>query len=297
MRIDRAILNQVARLKLATPGLAAGRMHGDRCSPFIGRGIEFADYRPYAPGDDLRLVDWNVYERLEQILVRLFHEDRNLSVQICVDASASMGFGEPRKADHAAELAAALALVSLLKRDSVTLGCAGGEGPKTIVKGQNQNAIAKILKFLEMVEPDGIDDPMRALKAQVRGSRPDRLFYISDMLKEDKEIDRLLRVVAASARRPVLLHVLSEEELSPDFQHPKRIIDSETGEEMRIAGGRLSERAYREALDAYLESIRRECRALQIQYVMAPTATRVPELLNSVLRHARVVESASGASR
>ena len=60
MRIDRNILGEVARLKLATPGVAAGRQHGDRHSPFLGRGVEFADYRPYGPGDDLRLVDWNV---------------------------------------------------------------------------------------------------------------------------------------------------------------------------------------------------------------------------------------------
>src|SRR5690606_16952271 len=112
-------------LRLAARGPASGARQGDRRSAVRGRGLEFADHRPYSAGDDLRRVDWNVYARLRTVLVRLYHEDRNLSVRICVDASASMAFGTPRKADHAAELAAGLALVALLVRDDVSVGCVG----------------------------------------------------------------------------------------------------------------------------------------------------------------------------
>jgi uncharacterized protein (DUF58 family) len=297
MRIDKDMLHEVARLKLATPGVASGGQHGDRRSSFLGRGVEFADYRPYGPGDDLRLVDWNVYSRLQVVLVRLFHEDRNLTVQICLDASASMGFGEPRKLDFAGELTAALALIALKGRDSVSLSCGGGTGPLTIVKGQNQNAFARILQYLEMVEPQGGDDSIRSIKAHFRGSRPDRLFFISDMLKEEADMDRLLRVMSASAKRPTLLHVLGSEELTPDLRYPQRVIDAETGEELRVMGGRVAEKAYREALEAYLEDLKARCRALRIQYVEAYTTATVAELLNGVMRRSKVVASASGASR
>jgi uncharacterized protein (DUF58 family) len=297
MRIDRAIFADVARLKLVTPGVAVGTHQGDRSSPYVGRGVDFADYRPYQPGDDLRLVDWNVYSRLEAILVRLFHEDRTLSVQVCIDASASMGFGEPRKLDHAGALGAAIALVGLLNRDEVTLGCAGGAGPITIIRGQNQNAFVRILRYLELVEPAGVDNAARALKAQVRGGRPDRLFYVSDMLKSPEESDALLRRLSAVAGRPVLLHVLSEHELAPDLRHAQRVIDEETGEEVRIPGGRAAEHRYAQALAEYLEELEARCRALRIQYLRADTSLSVPTLLNGTMRRANVTQSASGASR
>lgn len=297
MRIDRDILTQVARLKLVTPRVAAGRRQGDRRSSFIGRGVDFADYRPYQPGDDLRLVDWNVYSRLQMILVRLFHEDRNLSVQVCLDASGSMKYGERRKMDHAGDLGAALALVALLNRDEVTIGCAGGAGPTTIVKGSNQNGFARIVRFLELVEPDGVERPMRALKAQLRGNRPDRLFYVSDLLKEPDQLDKLLRVIAASSRHPVVFHVLGQEELTPELRSAQRVVDEETQEEVRVPGGRAGAKAYREALDAYLDDIRARCAALRVQYVAAFTTIDVPRLLNEVLREMRVMQSASGATR
>lgn len=297
MHIDRGIFNQVVQLKLATPGVAAGRQHGERRSAVLGRGVEFADYRPYGPGDDLRLVDWNVYSRLEEVLVRLFHEDRNLSVSIVLDASESMRFGTPRKIDFAGELSAALSLVVLKNRDSLMISCAGGTGPLTVVRGHNQNSFARVLRYLEMVEPDGIDKPINAVKAQAKGLKPDRMFFVSDMLKEEKEMDRLLRVISASSRRPVLLHVLGSDELSPNLRHPQRVIDVETGEELRVMGGRVATKAYRKALDGYLTDLRQRCRALRIQYVDAFTTVSVTELLNTVLRRVRVVESASGATR
>lgn len=297
MRIDRKALAEVERLKLVTPAAATGHRQGDRRSPYLGRGVEFADYRPYTPGDDLRLVDWNVYSRLEMLLVRLFHEDRNLAVQICVDASASMAFGEPRKLDHAGALAAALAMIALKVRDSVTLGCAGGTGPRTVIRGQNQNSFAKVLRFLDMVEPDGGEVSVRAIKSQLRGRKPDRLFYISDMLKEPDDTDRLLRVISAAARKPIVLHVLGDEELAPDLRHPKRVTDCETGEELRIAGGRLAEKRYRDALDEYLRDLEARCRSVRIQYVQAFTGLSVAKLLTKVLRRARVTQSASGATR
>ncbi|MBN1945806.1 MAG: DUF58 domain-containing protein [Bradymonadales bacterium] len=297
MRIDRSILAEVARLKLATPGVAAGKQHGDRHSPFLGRGMEFADYRPYGPGDDLRLVDWNVYARLEAVLIRLFHEDRNLTVQVCIDASGSMRYGTPRKIDHAGALGATLALIALKGRDEVRIGCAGGAGPITLVRGQNQTSFGRVLQYLEMVEAQGSGDLERALRSQVSWGKPDVLFFLSDMLVEEKQTDRLLRTLCASARQPVLLHVLSEEELHPDLRHPQRVVDEETGKELRIVGGRAAAQAYQKELSEYLTDLKTRCRALQIQYIQAFTDMAVSFLLNTALRRVRVVESASGAAR
>lgn len=298
MHVDRELLKELGGLRLATPGFASGRRQGDRRSPYRGRGVEFADYRAYAPGDDLRLVDWNVYARLQTVLVRLFHEDRNLSVHIALDASASMAFGHPRKSDHAASLAACVALTALLSQDSVTLGCVGGNGPRTAITAHNKDRFAPMLHLLERVEPAGeVDEPIHAIRAIVGGGRPDRFFFLSDMLYEDALREDLLRAIAAAGRRPVLLHVLSDEELRPDLEEPFKIEDIETGEEVFVKGGASAQKAYHEAFEAWLEEIRSLCHKLRIQYVPAHTTLDLRELVFGLLHKARVVESIRGGAQ
>ena len=238
MRIDRDMLRVVARLRLTTPQVATGARQGDRRSRTRGRGVEFADYRPYQPGDDLRLVDWNVYGRLQTVLVRLFHEDRNLSVHVAVDASGSMGFGERRKLDHAGDLAAALALMALTARDTISVGAVGGADGDRLLRGPN---LATVIRTLESVEAGKACDARRALRAQLgRRGRVDRMFLITDLLLDDLPRESLLRELAGSAHRPVLLHVLGKEDLEPDLSQPTRVVDAETGEELDVAGGPLA---------------------------------------------------------
>jgi len=259
--------------------------------------LEFADYRPYTPGDDLRLVDWNVWARLEMVLVRLFHEDRNMAVGITVDATGSMGFGQPRKCDHAAELAACLAVCALLVRDSVTIGCSGGVGPGVRVKGHNTKVFGSILKLLERIEPGGATDPVRAMRVQLQGAKQDRFFLLSDMLHEDREREGVLRLLAASSRRPVLLHTLSQQELEPDLSEPSKIVDVESGESFVIDGGRAAADKYNKALGEWIGGLRERCRELGVQYIPAWTTVPVRELMQRRLRRNRVVESIRGGGR
>ena len=296
MKLDRDIFKKIAALKLRTPQLAEGPLQGDRRSPRRGRGVEFADYRPYSPGDDLRLVDWNVYGRLEVLLVRLFHEDLNMAVQIYVDASASMGFGQPRKADHAAELAACVALIGLLNQDTVTVKCVGGEGPKIEARGQNSGAFAQVLRLLEQVEPAGDVIPYKFLRGGMLARKPDRSFFVSDMLYNPEVVEKTLRVLAASARAPVLLHVLSEEELQPDLSEAQRITDAETGEEILIAGGRAAQEQYSAALDEWLELLRGQCRRLGVQYVPIFTDQPASDAVLGLMRRTGVTESRVGGA-
>ncbi|MEL6345917.1 MAG: DUF58 domain-containing protein, partial [Myxococcota bacterium] len=111
VKIDPALLTVASRLRWAAPRFAQGARQGERRGRTIGQGLEFADFRPYHAGDDLRRVDWNAYQRLESLLLRLSHEDRDQRVLIVVDATGSMSL--QGKADHAASLAAGLALAGL----------------------------------------------------------------------------------------------------------------------------------------------------------------------------------------
>ena len=294
MKVDRELVARLSGARLSLPGLAVGQQAGDRRSPFRGRGMEFADHRPYRPGDDLRLVDWNAYRRLRTLLVRLFHEDRNLHAGLCVDCSASMGIGDPKKADHAATLAACLSLVALQHRDLVTLALAGATGPRVRVRGHQASAFAGFLDALERAEPAGAPDLVHALRGLTDRGRPDRLVLLSDLMFDETGRDEVLRALAASGLRPVLLHVLDRSEVDPDLSRGLEAVDAETGEVVLVGDHPANAAAYREVLAEFLRSIQVRCVALGVQYVPAFTSVPVREIVLDSFRKGRLVESARG---
>jgi uncharacterized protein (DUF58 family) len=296
MRIDRAALSRFAALRLRSPGAATALQAGDRRSPFRGRGLEFADYRPYDAGDDLRLVDWNVYFRLGTALVRQFNEERSLSVRLLVDVSASMGFGTPSKADHAGQLAATLAMIALAHRDPVILTCFGGEKKGLRARAVNLDGLPELLHLLERTLPGGRGDAHGQLVAQLGNGRTDRLILVSDLLYEDAERDAVLRLCAASCPRPIVLHVLGDEELDPDLEDIERVIDAETGEELVIRDGREAKAAYATALAGWLAATEARARALGIQYIRADARKLAADLVHAELFRGQVVEHTAGGA-
>ena len=127
------LLAKLERFELVSRKIFRGRMKGERRSPRKGQSVEFADFRNYVPGDDLRFVDWNTYARLERLFLKMFLEEEDLHFYALIDASGSMEFGEPTKLRYAVQLAAALGFVGLVRGDRVkieTLGqSVGRAGP------------------------------------------------------------------------------------------------------------------------------------------------------------------------
>lgn len=298
MRIDRSIFAGLDQLRLAAPMPTTGGRPGDRRSRARGRGVELADFRPYTPGDDLRLVDWNVFARLEAVLVRLFHEDRDLSLLVVVDASASMGFGEPRKCDHAGELAACLAFLALRARDRVRVVVAGRRGgASAMAKGEHTGALPLIVHALERTEPDGVAEIAATLAIEAERGKVDQAVLLSDLLVEPEERATILRRLARIAARPVFLHVLGDGELAPDLSDGAVAIDAETGEELPMKGGRGAAKTYAAELERWRGAIEAECRELGVLY--APAFTTVPArlLIGDDLRRRQIVQAARGGGR
>ena len=119
------LLAQLERLELVTRKVFRGRMKGERRSKRKGQSVEFADFRGYVPGDDLRSIDWNLYARLDKLIVKLFLEEEDLHFYTLIDASRSMDFGEPTKLEYAKQLAAALGFVGLVRADRVRIETLG----------------------------------------------------------------------------------------------------------------------------------------------------------------------------
>lgn len=286
IRIDPGVFAHAARLRLAAPTTATGHQLGEHRSAARGQGLEFVDHRPYRPGDDLRRVDWNAYRRLRSVLVRLFAEDRSLRISLTLDATGSMGVGRPRKIDHAASLAAALALLGLLRRDTVRLGCIGGRGSSPqgpLAVGSHARALPRMIAALQQVSPDGTAETARALLSQADGWRADTALLLSDMLVEDDEIAATLRALATVGRRAVLLHVLSPDDLELDLSGARELLDAETGETMLVEGTPEIHARYVAELTRWRAAVRRAAARYGVQVVDVPTPQPLAKLLRDAL--------------
>ena len=289
MKIDRRLLEPSTALRLVSASLVRGHRNGERRSIYRGRGVEFADFRPYAEGDDLRVVDWNVYARLGQLVVRLFHEDRVLGVRVILDCSGSMGSHEGEKANYGANLAAVLAMVALQHRDPVQLILAGGETNIPPINGHDMRRMPRFLEVLERAEPAGLNALSQSLKGTQQRNPKDVAVVISDGLwAEGARVD-CLKALAGSGQDALLLHVLGREELNPTLEHGQIVVDAETQNRERIRWDSAARAEYQRHLKQWCAQISDDCRRLGINYV--PCWTHVPVL--DVLAHRQIAGAAS----
>ncbi len=296
MQVDTQLFRALARLQLASPGAARGRQQGERRSKAVGSGVEFADHRPYNPGDDLRRVDWNAWQRQPgQVVVRLFSEDRNLRVNLVVDATGSMGTrtGDPHrrsKLDYAGTLAAGLALPGLVQRDHVRIGTYGSKVGAKAASGHDMAAMPGMLDLLKRTEPGlGCAAPQDSILALAAGRPADRAVLLSDMLAQEDELEATLRALATIGNHPLLLHVVSPEDLEPDLSKPQQMVDAETGETVEVPGGPAVVRAWAEAREAWLTDLDARCRRLGVRRILVRTDGDPADLFRDTLRRAGVV--------
>lgn len=284
---SESTLRKLDRLALVAAQVRAGAMKGDRRSPRYGTSIEFADYRDYVRGDDLRRVDWNVYARLERPFIKLLEEEEDLAVHILVDASRSMdyGEGETHKLRYAQRLAAALGYIALAAGDRLTVAVLQGAAPAAQFgpfRGRDQTL--RLLRFLEGLTAGGETDLNQSLRAYALAAhRPGLAFLISDLLAPAGHAAGLAQLQGRGDEVTVL-HVLAPEELDPPLAGDLRLVDCETGapQDVTLDGGLRD--LYRRRVTAWREEIDMACRKRQVTYVPVGTDTAWDDL---VLRHLR----------
>src|SRR5262245_48765812 len=208
-------LRRLESLELVSKKVLAGRMKGDRLSKRKGRGSEFADYRPYAVGDDLRFLDWNLFGRLEKLFLRLFLEEEDLHVHLLVDTSRSMAFGTPAKLRYARQVAAALGFVGLSNLDRVAVTTVGGEGSQRSPVYRGRPSLWRFLKFLEGIEPAEVGDFSKSLRSfSQRVTGRGVAVVLSDFMDKGGYEDGL-RYLAARHLDTYAVQVLAPEEVDP----------------------------------------------------------------------------------
>src|SRR6476469_2436228 len=148
------LLAQLERLELVSRKVFRGRMKGERKSRRKGQSVEFADFRNYVPGDDLRFIDWNLFARLDRLFLKLFLEEEDLHFYCLVDASRSMGFGEPSKLQFSKQLAAALGFIGLCRADRVKIEALGSSRSQPGPALRGRGSMWRMLEYLDKVESD-----------------------------------------------------------------------------------------------------------------------------------------------
>ena len=277
-------LAQLERLALASRRVFRGRVKGERRSPRKGQSVEFADYRAYGVGDDLRYVDWNAYGRLDRLHVKLFVDEEDLCLHLLVDASASMEFGRPTKLAYAVRLAAALGFVGLVGLERVGVGVLRERGADGWAPTRGRNQFPALLDFLTGVQPAGGTRLNEALATYGMRSREAGVAVVISDLLDPAGYEAGLRALLERRFDIHLVHLLDPEEMNPDFAGDFRLTDAETGEVRELSVDRDALRDYREKLHAFLERAEGFCRSQEIGYHRVITDTPVEEFVLSQLK-------------
>ena len=288
--LDPEFVRRLAQLSVINRRILAGRMRGERRSKKRGISVEFADYRDYVSGDDLRFVDWNVYGRLDRMYLKLFLEEEDRFIYLIVDSSHSMAYGAPRKLDYAARVAAALGYVALSDMDRVALAALYDGSAAAFRPRRGRGQVWHLFDFLEKMEPQGKTDLAGSIRRFcLENRRRGVVVVLSDFL-DPAGYEEPLKALAGRGHEVFVLHLLAREEVDPDLQGDFKLLDVETEAHVEISATRPTMRAYRRQLDLFRAGLKSFCAAHGIGYLFTSTAVPFEELVLSYLRAAGLVK-------
>lgn len=283
---DEEFLKRLEYLHIVSRKLFAGQSRADRRSKKLGSGIEFADHRDYAPGDDFRYLDWSVFGRTEKMLVRLYEEEEDLSIYLMIDVSDSMDLdlGDGPKWAYAMRVAAALGYIGLANMDRVAVVpfASGVVGRLPPARGKGQ--IFKIIDFLQGTPVGGPTRLEEAAKSFVHQNRRRGLVVVVSDLYDERGWEAGLNYLRYHRFQPFVVHVWDENELRPEILGDLRLIDCETGRERDVTITRGLLEAYRKAHTELSHEAEAWCKAHLLPYFRASIQTPFDDLILRVFR-------------
>jgi uncharacterized protein (DUF58 family) len=289
LRFDDQFLKKLEYLHVVSKRAFAGHNRADRLTQTRGRGLEFADHRPYAPGDDFRHIDWKAYKRLNRLLLRLFDEERDLPIYLMLDASRSMA--EPGKFDMARRVAAAICYIGLVHLDRLTLLPFGrGLGQESSV-GRGKGRIFRVFEQLEQMEAAGQTDLRESFKEFA--SRPRQLgltVIISDFLDPGVGgFEAGLKILRTLGHDVFVIHITSRRDRDPGMLGDVRFVDAETGERREIEVTPRLASAYVRAWEAHAAELEHFCGRYDIGYVRADAEQPFEDVILKAFRQGRLL--------
>ncbi len=288
-------MRKLERLMIAVQRTHTGFMKGERKSKRKGSSVEFADYRDYVQGDDLRHVDWNIFGRLDSMYLKLFQESEDLPLHVLIDGSKSMLFGTPRKFDFARRLAAAIGYIGLVGYDRVTVEQLAatteetGTAARRLAPIRGKGSARKLFAFLEGLQGGGSTHLESACRSfLIRNRKKGVALLISDFFDEDG-FEGALKQMAASGSETYAVQVLAPEEIDPKLSGDLKLVDSETGGFVEISVSRALLKRYRKNRDGFIERVRGHCHARGISHFIVSSDTPIERVAFDLLRKGGMV--------
>jgi uncharacterized protein (DUF58 family) len=285
--IDSALMARLDQVDVLSRKIFAGKLQGERRSKKRGVSVEFADYRHYTHGDDLRFVDWNIYARLDKLFLKMFMEEEDLSLIIAIDSSKSMDWGNPNKFVFCQKLAMALGYIGLVNHNRVSLFAFNSTELKPLPSLRGRRRTREIGSWLLDLQPGGagaFDDAMRAIALSRQGKGV--MVILSDfMFKEGYE--KGLRYLTGGGYDTFCLQVLSPEEVDPakhGLVGDLRLTDVEDDAVADVTISAALLKRYKENLNAFCGKLREFCVRRGMMHVTIDTATDMSVLLLDYLR-------------
>ncbi|MBK8915501.1 MAG: DUF58 domain-containing protein [Phycisphaerales bacterium] len=282
--LSAEFMTRLEQLEILSRRIFVGRMKGERRSKRRGASVEFADYRNYVPGDDLRFLDWNIFARLERLLIKLFMEEEDLNVTLLLDCSRSMDWGTPAKGMYAKRVAAAIGYIGLVNYDRVSLYTYAGGLSREMVGIRGRRLASQMLRFLQAAPLEGKSDfASAARRFALRHKGKGVVIVISDFLDKGGYADGL-RFLLSRELDLYVVQVLSPEEIDPTLAGDLKLRDVEDEDVAEITVSRPLLERYKANLTAFCTELKDHCTRRGITYLF--TSTRVPfdTLVMSYLR-------------
>ena len=270
--LDPSVLGRISNLQLLARTVVDGFLSGLHRSPYLGFSIDFAEHRPYMPGDDIRRIDWKLFARTDRHYIKLFEADTNANFAILLDVSASMSYGSHSitKLDYARYLAACLAFFSNEQRDRVGLVTFDHEIVEYVPPSMKHfETILHLLDRAEAGRPGALSEPLLQITELL--SRKGILVVISDFYEDPDDVISALGPLRARGHDVIVFHVLDPMEVEFSFEEASGFEDLETGVQIPVIPSRL--RAdYRRMFDEHLETLRSRFTANRIDYTLLDTS-------------------------
>jgi uncharacterized protein (DUF58 family) len=281
--LDPEVLARLGTLRLRVRSITEGILSGLHRSPHHGQSVEFAEHKEYAPGDDVRRIDWKAYGKFDKYYVKQFEQETNLRCHLVVDCSGSMGWkGAPArltKLEYAAALAASLAWLLVRQADAAGLLLCAGEVVKAIPPQASAGHLQPIVEALSAAVPGG---PTR-LDAAVdwvveHAPRRSAVVVLSDLFDEDRRLLKRLAQLSRRGHEVTIFHLLDPAELEFPFEEPTLFLSMEDGRSVE-ATGREVKQGYLQLMGSWLEEVKREAAEADLDYALCRTDRPLDEVL------------------
>jgi uncharacterized protein (DUF58 family) len=287
---DSEFLKKIEYLSIVSRRVFRGQLIAQRRTMQLGSGVEFADHRDYVPGDDFRYLDWNLYARHDELLLKRFQEEEDLHLYLMLDCSRSMSAGKPSKFDLARQVTAALAYIALADLDRVAILAFADGILQDFPLTRGKNRILTLLQFLERLEPVGPDTNLRDMVMAFvhRQQRQGLAMVVSDLFDPtgyQNGLDRLRH----HKYEPHVIQIYDRSEAEPNMLGDVELVDIETESTNKITVTEKHLKSYRRVFGEFLQGAQDYCRSYGVGYTLTTADVPFDEMILGMMRRAGMV--------